>query len=76
MEGFHDIFSHPHKLVVRGGWGRALRHKVANGLSGVAQMKQECCRGAPDEVFQRERLSPSKLHHDVANKKVRWRRSS
>ena len=65
MERFHDIFGHPHELIVRGGWGRALRHKVANGLGGVAQTERERCRGAPDEVFQRERLSSGKLCHDI-----------
>ena len=42
-----------------------LRHKVANGLCGVAQTKWEHCRGAPNEVFWRERLSFGKLCHDV-----------
>ena len=35
-ESFHDIFDHPHKLIIHRGWGRALRHKVANGHYGVA----------------------------------------
>ena len=59
------IFGHPHELVVRRGWRRALRHRVANGLYGVAETGRECCRGAPDEVFRGERLSFSKPHHDI-----------
>ena len=65
VETFRDIFGHPHELVVRRGWGSALCHKVANGLYGVAETKRERCRGAPDEVFRRERLSFDKLRHDV-----------
>ena len=65
MERFHDIFGHPHELIVHGGSRRALRHRVANGLCGVAQTERERCRGAPDEVFRGERLSPDKLRHDV-----------
>ena len=65
MERFHDIFGHPHELVVHRGWRRALRHKVANGLYGVAETKRERCRGILDEVFQRERLPSGKLRHDV-----------
>ena len=53
-----------------------LRHKVANGLCGVAETERERCRGALDGVFRRERLPFDKLCHDVANEKVRWRRSS
>ena len=58
MERFYDIFDHPHELIVRGGWRRALRHKVANGICGVAETGRERYRGAPDEVFWGERLSP------------------
>ena len=65
MERFHDIFGHPHELVVRRGWGAALRHKVANGLYGVAQTEQEHYWGALDKVFWGERLSSGKLHHDI-----------
>ena len=52
VETFRDIFGHPHELIVRGGWRRALRRKVANSLCGVAETGWERCRGAPDEVFQ------------------------
>ena len=65
VERFHDIFGHPYELVVGGGWRSALRHKVANGLCGVAEIGWECCRGAPNEVFRRERLSSEKLCHDI-----------
>ena len=65
MERLHDVFNHPHKVAVCGGWNRASRHKVANGLCGVAQTKQEHCQGALDEVFWGEWLSSSKLHHDI-----------
>ena len=68
MERFCDVFGHPHELVVHRGWGRALHHKVANGLCGVAQTERERCRGAPDEVFRGERLSSGKLRHDVGER--------
>ena len=68
MEGFRDVFDHPHKLIVHRGWVGVLRHRVANGLYGVAQTKREHCRGAPDEVFQRERLSSGMLCHDVGER--------
>ena len=68
MERLHDIFGHRRKLIVHGGWRRALRHKVANGLCGVAKTKREHCRGAPNEVFQGERLFPGKLRHDVGER--------
>ena len=45
-----------------------LRHKVANGLCGVAQTGREHHRGAPNEVFQGERLSFGKLRHDVGER--------
>ena len=65
MERLHDIFGHPHELIVHGGWRRALRHRVANGLGGVAETGWERCWGTPDEVFWRERLPSSKLWHDI-----------
>ena len=65
VERFRDIFGHPHELVIHRGWGHALRHKVANGLYGVAQAKRERCQGALDDVFQKERLSSSELCHDI-----------
>ena len=42
-----------------------MRHKVANGLYGIVETEREHFRGAPDEVFWGERLSPGKLCHDV-----------
>ena len=54
MEGFCDTFNHPHELVVRGGWDRALCHKVAYGHRGVAEIEQKHHRGAPRGVFRRE----------------------
>ena len=68
MERFRDVFGHPHKLVVRRGWGCALHHRVANGLYGVVEIGQERYRGAPDEVSQRERLPSSKPCHDVGER--------
>ena len=68
MERFHDVFGHPHELIIRGGWRRALRHKVANGLCGVAETGRERCWGASDEIFWGERLSPGKLRHDVGER--------
>ena len=54
VEGFRDAFDHPYELVVRGGRGRALCHKVANGRRGVAETEWKHHRGAPCGVFQRE----------------------
>jgi len=68
MERFRDMFGHPHELVVCGGWRRALRHRVGHGLCGVAKTERERCRGALDEVFQRERLSSGKLRHDIGKR--------
>ena len=65
MERLCNIFGHPHKLIVRRGWGRALRHKEANGLCGIAKIGREHYRGAPDEVFRGERISSGKPHHDI-----------
>ena len=65
MERLDDMFNHPHKLIIRGGWNCALRHKVINGLCGVVETEQEHCRGAPGEVFRGEWLSPGKLCHDI-----------
>ena len=41
VERLHDIFSHPNELLIRGGWRRALRHRVAIGLCGVAETEWE-----------------------------------
>ena len=38
---------------------------MANGLYGVAETKREHCRDAPDKVFWGERLSLTKLCHDI-----------
>ena len=70
MEKLRDIFGHPHELIVRGGWRRSLRHKMANGLYGVAKTGRERYRGAPDEIFWRERLSSIKLCHDVSEREA------
>ena len=43
-------------------------HKVANGLCGIAKIKRERCRGAPDEVFRRELFSSDKLCHDIGER--------
>ena len=68
MERLHDVFDHPYELIVRGGWNHMLCHKVANGLCGVAETEREHCRGAPNEVFRGERLSPGKLRHDIGER--------
>ena len=68
MERFHDIFGHPHELVVHGGWGRALRHRVANSLCGVVETGRGRCRGAPDEVLWGEWLYSGKLCHDIGER--------
>ena len=51
VEGFYDTFNHPHELVVRGGWDRALCHKVANSHHGVAETERKHRQGAPCGVF-------------------------
>ena len=43
MERFRDVFYHPHELIAHGGRNHALRHKVANGLYGIAQTEREHC---------------------------------
>ena len=68
MERFHDVFDHHHELIVRRGWGRALRHKVSNGLYSIAKTGREHYRGAPNEVFWGERFSSGKLHHDIGER--------
>ena len=68
MERFRDVFHHPHELVARWGRNHALRHKVANGLCGVAETEREHCWGTPDEVFWGEGLSPGKLRHDIGER--------
>ena len=68
MKGFCDAFDHPHELVVRGGWDRALGHKVTYGRRGVAETERKCCRGTPCGVFRREgevaRVLPGRLGSD------------
>ena len=54
MEGFHDVFNHPHEFIIRGRWNHALCNKVANGRRDIAETEQKHCRGTPYEVFQRE----------------------
>ena len=54
MERFRDVFDHPHKLVVHGGWDHALCHKVANGRRGVAETKRKRHRGTLCGMFRRE----------------------
>ena len=54
MEGLCDAFDHPHELVVRGGWDRALGHKVTYGRRSVAETERKRCRGASCGVFRRE----------------------
>ena len=68
MERLHDVFDHPPKLIVHGGWNHVLRHKVANGLYGIAETEREHHRGASDEVLWEERLSPSKLCHGIGER--------
>ena len=68
MERFLDIFGHPHEPIVYRGWRRVLRHRVAIGLCGVAETEQECCWGAPNGVFRRERVPSGKLRHDVGER--------
>ena len=54
MDGFCDAFDHPHELIVRGGWDRALGHKVAYGRRGVAETKRKHSRGVLCGAFRRE----------------------
>ena len=65
MEGFCDVFGHPHELIVRREWRRVLHHKVANSLCGIAETEWEHYWDTLDEVFHGERLSSDKLCHDV-----------
>ena len=65
MKRFHDVFGHPHELVVLRGWVHALRHEVANGPRSIRQTKRECCRDTLGEVFRGERFPSGELHHDV-----------
>ena len=69
MERLHDILGHPQKLIIRWGQRRALCHKVAIGLYGVAETEWERCWGAPDEVFRREWLPSCKLRRDIGEQK-------
>ena len=45
-----------------------MRHKVPNGLYGVARTERERCRGALDEVFRGEQLSSGKMRHDIGKR--------
>ena len=47
---------------------------MANSLCGVVETEWDRYRGALDEVFQGERLSFGKLHHDVGEREgeVAW----
>ena len=65
VERFHDVFDHPHKLIVRGRQDHALGHKVANGRRSIAETEQKCYRGAPYVVFQREGSSSRKTCHVI-----------
>ena len=68
VETFHDVFGHPHELIICGGWRHALCHRVVNGLYGIEETEWECYCGAPEEVFRGEGLSPSKLCHDIGER--------
>ena len=68
MERLHDIFGHPHELIVHGGQRRASCHKVGIGLYGVAETERERYRGASDEVCRREQVPSGKLRHDVGER--------
>ena len=65
MEGFRDVFDHPHELIVHGQKDHASCHKVANGRRSVAETEWKCCRGAPYVVFQREGPSSRKSCHVI-----------
>ena len=65
MERLHDISSHSHEFIICGRRAHALYHEVTNGPRGIAQTKQERCRGIPGEIFWGEWLPSGKLHHDV-----------
>ena len=65
MEGFRDVFDHPHELVVRGWQNHVSCHKVANGCHSVAEIERKRCQGAPYMVFQREGPSSKKPRHVI-----------
>ena len=63
MERFHDVFDHPHELIIHEEWDHALCHKVANDRRSVAETEWKRCRGTPYVVFRRERLSSGEPRH-------------
>jgi len=65
VEGFRDVFDHPHELVVRGWQNHVSCHKVANGCHSVAEIERKRCQGAPYMVFQREGPSSRKPCHII-----------
>ena len=69
MERLHDVFDHPHKLIVRGRQDHALGHKVANGRRSIAETEQKCYRGAPYVVFWIEGFPSSEPRHVVGVRK-------
>ena len=68
VEGFCDVFDHPHELV-RGRQNHVSCHKVANGCRSVAETERKRCRGALYVVFQREGPSSRKPHRVVGVRK-------
>ena len=75
MERLRDILGHPYELIVHGERRRALHHKVANGLCGVAETERSDV-GALQMGYSRESGSPpASCAMTLANEKVRWRMS-
>ena len=65
VEGFRDMFDHPHEFVVCGRWNHTLSHKVANGRRSVAETEQKHYRGALCGLFRREGFPSGELCHDI-----------
>ena len=65
MERLHDVFDHPHKLVVRGWLNHASCHKVADGCRSVVETERKRYRGAPYVAFQREGSSSRRPCHVI-----------
>ena len=61
MERLHDMFAHPHELIVHERLNHASCHKVANGCRSVAETEQKRYRDALYVAFQREGSSSKRL---------------
>ena len=65
MERLHDVFDHPHELVVHGRLNHASCHKVANGRRSVVETKWNRSRDTPYVVSRREGSSSHEPCHVI-----------